>query len=479
MRITTPVKVLIVLLLLFAFIPEASAHVKWFTEGSYADRPLKFDEVLDTRYFISLFILCLIIVVIGVWLDSRIMNAGWYQRMNNWLESRKSYSTLVMRFAAAMVLILSWQGGAVIVPTLPLPDKFEWLGTFQFILAFMLLFPRTVPIGGLGIVFIWLLGNYMFHPFHMLDYLMYAGCGMYLFLSTFKNGKWKESALVVLYVTVGFSLCWVALEKFIYPNWSLILVKEHPSLSMGLNPDFFIKSIGYVEFALGYLLIVCLLQRPLAVIISIVFFLSSTIFGKVEIIGHTMIHGALIVFLLEGPGKFYVRLRERFSNIFKRMGFTFVNFIVLFGILFFSYSALAELKYDQKQKFLSKKPEHMHEQIDLAGYPKDELPTIWMDIEDDPSGGYNIHFLTRNFRFTPENVNKEHVMGEGHAHLYVDDIKVARIYSEWYHLDAPDIGEHTIKVTLNSNNHNEYTIRGEAIGATENIRVTSANIGHE
>lgn len=477
MKITTPVKVLLLLLLLFAFIPDASAHVKWFTEGSYADRPLKFDEVLDTRYFTTLFIVCVIVVVLGVWLDSRIMNARWYNRMNNWLESRKSYSVIVMRFGAAMVLILSWQGNAMMVPTLGVPLHYEWLGWFQFVLAFFLLIPRLVPIGGLGIVFIWVLGNFLFHPFHMLDYLMFGGCGAYLFLATFRNGKWKETALVVLYVAVGFSLCWVALEKFIYPNWSLILVREHPSLSMGFNPDFFIKSVGFVEFGLGYLLIVCLLQRPLAVIITITFFLTSSVFGKTEIIGHTMIHGALIVFLLEGPGKFYIRLRNRFSNVYKRMGFTFVNFIVLFVILILAYSALAQMKYDQKQKFLAKKPDHVHEQIDMAGYPKEELPAVWMDIETDPAGGYNIHFITRNFAFTPENINKEHVMGQGFAQLYVDDIKVARVYNEWFYLPPPEPGEHVIKVVLNSNNHAEYVIRGEPIGASEPIKVTSANLG--
>lgn len=159
------------------------------------------------------------------------------------------------------------------------------------------------------------------------------------------------------------------------------------------------------------------------------------------------------------------------------MGFTFVNFIVLFTVTFFLYSFLAENKYDQKQRFLSKKPEHTHSSIDLAGYPKEELPAIWMDIQADPAGGFNIHFITRNFRFSPENVNKDHVMGEGHAHLYVDGVKTARVYSEWFHLTSPEPGTHEIKVTLNSNNHSEYTIRNEAISAVETIKVTEENLG--
>ena len=96
-----------------------------------------------------------------------------------------------------------------------------------------------------------------------------------------RHVKLKQSGLTVLYLTVGFSLCWVALEKFIYKDWSMFLVTEHPQLAMGLNYDFFISSAAFVEFSLGYLLIVNLLQRPLAVLITIVFSYHGS-FGKVE-----------------------------------------------------------------------------------------------------------------------------------------------------------------------------------------------------
>ncbi|HMZ90363.1 MAG TPA: hypothetical protein PLM90_13080, partial [Chitinophagales bacterium] len=363
-------KIVLLLLLVCCFnIPEAEAHVKWFTDGSYADRPLRLGEILEGRFFYTLFFVTLGTVAIGVWLDARISKANWYMRVDNWLDSRKSYATIVLRVAAAMVLILSWQSNAMIVPTIPIPANYEWLGWFQFLMAFMLLMPKTVPIGGLGIVVIWVIGNITLHPFHMLDYLMFAGVGVYLVMASIKNGKYKDSGLVVLYVTVGFSLCWVALEKFVYPNWSLFLIKEHPNLAMGLNFDFFLKSVGFVEFGLGFLLLVCLLQRPLAIIITVTFFITSSVFGKVEIIGHTLIHGALIVFLLEGPGRFYLQLRQRFSKMTMRIGFTIVNFTLLFVVLTLGYTTLANNKYEKKIEFLSKKPEFQRGQIELAGYP--------------------------------------------------------------------------------------------------------------
>jgi hypothetical protein len=463
----------ILLTLLFSvilFVPEAEAHVKWFTDGSFADRPLQLGEVMEGKYFYTLFTVCLVTVVFGVWLDSRISKANWYLKIDGYLENRKAYATIVLRVAAAMVLILSWQSNAMIVPTIPVPERFQWLGWFQFVMAFCLLIPRLVPIGGLGIIVIWIVGLITLHPFHMLDYMMFAGVGFYLASATLKNGKFKDFGLVILYISVGFSLCWVALEKFVYPNWSLFLIKEHPKLAMGLNFDFFLKSVGFVEFGLGFLLLVCLLQRPLAIIITIVFFITSSVFGKVEIIGHTMIHGALIVFLLEGPGKFYLRLRNRFTNVFKRMSFTAINFILLFVVLTVGYTGLAQNKYNKKIEFMSKKPENQKGKIELAGYPKDELPSVWMDIKPDLKDGYNIRFIPTNFKILPEKVNTMHVMGEGCINLYINGEKVARVYGEYYHIDL-EPGEYEIMATLLSNELTEYTFRAEPISAVETLTV--------
>ena len=38
----------------------------------------------------------------------------------------------------------------------------------------------------------------------------------------------------------------------------------------------------------------------LALLITLVFFATTLVFGKLEVIGHTMLHAALIVFLIEG-----------------------------------------------------------------------------------------------------------------------------------------------------------------------------------
>lgn len=466
------VKIITLLFCIFiAGIQSADAHVKWFTSGSYADRPLTLGEVIS-QLFLILLCVCILTISLGVYLDNTLSKSMWYGRLNVWLETRKDYAYIVMRVAAAMLFLLSWQSDAMLAPTLRLPNDWMWLGWYQFILALLLIIPRTTPIAGAGVILLYLFGIRIYDPFHMLDYMMFFGCGFYLAFRKHKNPKLQVASLTLLYLTVGFSLCWVALEKFIYPDWSLFLLKKHPDLALGLNYNFFLTSVAFIEFSLGYLLLVCLLQRPLAVIITFVFVLTTITFGKVEVIGHTLIHGCLIVFLLEGPGLVYKKITDTFKNIFKRILANNVFFIVLLVALISLYHVMAQVKYDRKQKFLTNKSDqHIHSTIELAGMPKDQIPSVTMQLFDDEMGGYNMLITTANFEFTPQNVNKTNVMGQGHAHLHIDDVKTARIYGNWYHIDELSPGTHTITVTLNSNHHEDFLYRGNPIEDSETVYV--------
>jgi hypothetical protein len=97
-------------------------------------------------------------------------------------------------------------------------------------------------------------------------------------------------------------------------------------------------------------------------------------------------------------------------------------------------------------------------------------PTVQLRAEPDPMGGWNVQVLTQHFRFAPEHVNTAHVDGQGHAHLYVDGEKVARLYAPWFHLPALPPGEYRLRVTLNANSHEELAVDGTPLAAE--IRIT-------
>lgn len=101
----------------------------------------------------------------------------------------------------------------------------------------------------------------------------------------------------------------------------------------------------------------------------------------------------------------------------------------------------------------------------------DGAPSVDFDIEPDPHGGWNVRINTDGFEFTPDEVNGDAAGGQGHAHIYVDDAKFARVYSEYYHLPASAVpeGEHTVMVTLNADDHSSWAVDGEAIAASATV----------
>ena len=85
-----------------------------------------------------------------------------------------------------------------------------------------------------------------------------------------------------------------------------------------------------------------------------------------------------------------------------------------------------------------------------------EGPSFDVQVLKDPVEGWNILIVTE-VRFAPENVSTGHVEGEGHAHVYVDGVKVSRIYGMWHYLGDLAPGEHEIRIELSNNDHTPIT----------------------
>ena len=78
----------------------------------------------------------------------------------------------------------------------------------------------------------------------------------------------------------------------------------HPSMSLGLTPDFYMRAAGAVEFALAFALVWTPLVRRLARVMLIAMFVSAVIpFGKIDLIGHTLIVVALLGIVADDGGK--------------------------------------------------------------------------------------------------------------------------------------------------------------------------------
>ena len=106
-----------------------------------------------------------------------------------------------------------------------------------------------------------------------------------------------------------------------------------------------------------------------------------------------------------------------------------------------------------------------HPVIDVpAGEP---FPAMEVRLEPDRMDGFNIILETSNFRFTPHNVGGPAIPNEGHAHLYINGEKAARLYSPWHHIPAKLLREglNRLEVEFSANDHSVWGVAGDPIGA--------------
>src|SRR5690606_25325319 len=109
--------------------------------------------------------------------------------------------------------------------------------------------------------------------------------------------------------------------KWVYPGMSLDIVVNHHVPTFGFAPAVFIVMAAFIEFVVGYLLVVGILNRVLGFVVTVIFILTTMLFGFTEIIGHFMIHIVLNI------GYNY--------NINKRICSRLAGFFYLMNRLFF------------------------------------------------------------------------------------------------------------------------------------------------
>lgn len=126
---------------------------------------------------------------------------------------------------------------------------------------------------------------------------------------------------------------------------------------------------------------------------------------------------------------------------------------------------------DQKFVLINDAPkEHSHH--DMYQHPDGAAaPMLSLTVTKDAKSGFNVHVDAANWTWAPDKVNTAPAPNEGHGHLYVDGVKVARLYGPWYHLDGLTPGQHDVRVTLNANNHAEYAVGGHVVEAAYSIVV--------
>jgi hypothetical protein len=165
----------------------------------------------------------------------------------------------------------------------------------QLALAGCLIWRRTMPLTGLGIVFLFSFATAQYGVFHLADYPIFLGVAVYLICRGLDLAPFGLRPLDIVRWTAAITLMWASIEKWAYPQWTDPLLAAKPQMTLGATPELFMQAAGVIEFTLAFALIWTPLVRRCAAIILAAIFISAVFeFGKVDAIGHSGIIVVLI-----------------------------------------------------------------------------------------------------------------------------------------------------------------------------------------
>ncbi len=215
----------------------------------------------------------------------------------------------IFRAGCAFFFIAIWGAGGILL-TPELKTSSALVGAIQLGIAAGMLSRRTMPLSAAGIFVLFGIGVWEYGVFHLADYPIFLGVAVYLALVGAQTDFFGVRPIDLLRWAAGITLMWASIEKWAYPEWSYPLFIEHPGMSLGFSPDFFMRAAGAVEFALAFALMWTPLVRRLGAMMLAAMFVSAVLqFGKIDLIGHSLIVIALVGIVADDGGK-AARLRD-------------------------------------------------------------------------------------------------------------------------------------------------------------------------
>jgi hypothetical protein len=280
---------------------SASAHVKWFCAYDVAGQPVGLENVLcpDFEMLTGLSILAL---MTGGVLEGTPLGAAMLEALNRATAWIRNNVEIIARAACAAFFIAIWAiGGVLLTPELKTDSSL--IAVIQLGIAAGMLSRRTMPLSALGIFVLYGVAIYKYGAFHLADYPVFLGFATFLALTGLQTKLFGARPIDVLRWTAGITLMWASIEKWAYPEWSYPLFVVHPTMSLGFTPEFYMRAAGAVEFALAFSLVWTPLVRRIGAIMLAAMFISACFpFGKIDMIGHSLIIVALFAIIADDGG---------------------------------------------------------------------------------------------------------------------------------------------------------------------------------
>jgi hypothetical protein len=281
---------------------SASAHVKWFCGFDVAGQPRGLENVLcpDFEFLFGLSVLAL---MTGCLLEGTNLGAAMLRAMDRATSFVRDNTEMLFRAGCAFFFISIWGVGGILL-TPELKTSSTAVAVIQLGIAAGMLSRRTMPLSAVGIAALFAIAVWEYGIFHLADYPVFLGVAAYLALTGLQRDLFGIRAIDVVRWSAGVTLMWASIEKWAYPEWSFPLLLEHPGMSLGFSAEFFMRAAGAVEFALAFSLMWTPLVRRFGAVLLTAMFVSAVFeFGKIDLIGHTLIVVVLLATIADNGGK--------------------------------------------------------------------------------------------------------------------------------------------------------------------------------
>lgn len=271
----------------------ACAHVKWFSAiANAANVPHSPFGLFHNLAFVSLAIAAFAVLFLVTFIDFGVSN--YRNRITgilHWFDTRMGpVLPVLLRIGVALFFfsIATYFMSSPIILTPELKTNAPWVPALQILIAVLALLPRTTRLASLGILVLYAYAIRQYGWFHMLDYPFFIGVAVFLAINEEFDSTRHFLKIAFLRMTTGLSFLWVAVEKWMYPDWSYDVLENGLSgLLMGFDPAFFVMAAGMVEFCLAFLLIFGRLSSQISAAILLLLMVSAIpLVGLVDAIGH-------------------------------------------------------------------------------------------------------------------------------------------------------------------------------------------------
>ncbi|OIJ21225.1 hypothetical protein BKP45_00110 [Anaerobacillus alkalidiazotrophicus] len=308
-------------------------HVKWFTELEPIREPI--ENILTLNFFLVSLLIAAFLAILPQ-IIPYIMQLKIVKAFDKKLSTLEPYTGLILKYGTAFAIILQLFWDSILAPEIHL-TSFSLIVAIFVVIALLIPHHLATKIGAIGIIILFMDALLHIGWFNTLDYAFYLAIAFALFT---QKTKWEKFGMPALYLGTGLSLCWVAVEKWVYQEMSIDIILNHAVPTFGLEPVTFVIISAFIEFVVGYLLIVGVLNRLLALVLTLIFVATTMLFGLLEIIGHFIIHIILITFIIENTS-FYNPPVQMHKRKIDQIIFIFLNFLFVLATTLLIYYRFA------------------------------------------------------------------------------------------------------------------------------------------